>query len=359
MKNIIWLTAICVLFSFESLHGQNQDETGLPGDHFSLEGALELFKSSDSPEDFEKKLNTEKNYVNNLDLNDDGEIDYVRVVDRGDEQTHALVLQAVVSKSDAQDVAVIEIEKTSDAEAILQIIGDEDIYGEEIIIEPFEEESVESKGPAAQNFSSLRIQVNVWLWPSVRFMYRPGYVSWVSPWRWRHYPRWWKPWRPHPFHRYISLRPHYHIHYHPVALHRVGNAHRHYVGHRTASVSVKKRYSSNVATYRAKKGIVQTKKTTVVSGPRGGKAVVQKQSTTVAGKGPAGKAAVKKSKTDVRGKKANGDTFKASRKKSEVRAKGSGGQRVKASKSTRRVKSNNAKSSTSKKKVTKKSPRKN
>ena len=32
------------------------DSTGLDGDHFSLEGALELFKDSKSLEDFEKQL---------------------------------------------------------------------------------------------------------------------------------------------------------------------------------------------------------------------------------------------------------------------------------------------------------------
>ena len=51
---------------------------GTAGDHFSLEGALELFKKSDSPEDFEKMLNKETNFVNNLDLNEDEEIDYIK-----------------------------------------------------------------------------------------------------------------------------------------------------------------------------------------------------------------------------------------------------------------------------------------
>ena len=48
-----------------------QDSTGLPGDHFSLEGALSLLKKSASLEDFEKKLNQEGGSVNNLDLNKD------------------------------------------------------------------------------------------------------------------------------------------------------------------------------------------------------------------------------------------------------------------------------------------------
>ena len=40
---------------------QEIDSTGLPGDHFSLDGALELFKNAESPEAFEKALNTENN----------------------------------------------------------------------------------------------------------------------------------------------------------------------------------------------------------------------------------------------------------------------------------------------------------
>ena len=77
----------------------------------SLEAAIELFKKSDSPEDFEKRLNSENNDVNNLDLNEDGEIDYIRVVDNSAGDVHALVLQVAVSEKESQDVAVIEIEK--------------------------------------------------------------------------------------------------------------------------------------------------------------------------------------------------------------------------------------------------------
>ncbi len=68
-----------------SLNAQNpstEDSTGLPGDNFSLEGALTMFQKASSPEEFEKMLNTENNHVNNLDLNGDGQIDYVRVIDK-------------------------------------------------------------------------------------------------------------------------------------------------------------------------------------------------------------------------------------------------------------------------------------
>ncbi len=134
MKTIIqsFLLAALAAFVFTNpIVAQNPepaDSTGLPGDHFSLEGALDLFKKAESPEDFEKLLNQEDANVNNLDLNEDGETDYIRVIDNMEDDVHAIVLQVSVSEEESQDVAVIEIEKTGDEEATLQIIGDEVLY---------------------------------------------------------------------------------------------------------------------------------------------------------------------------------------------------------------------------------------
>ena len=55
------------------------DSTGLPGDNFSLAGALDLFKRNIEMEKFEEELNTDTTHVNNLDLDGNGETDYVRV----------------------------------------------------------------------------------------------------------------------------------------------------------------------------------------------------------------------------------------------------------------------------------------
>ena len=114
-------------------------ESEVPGDHFSLEGALELFKQSSSPEEFERSLNTADSKVNNLDLNGDGYIDYIRVHDRYERNVHAFIIQAVISEREVQDVAVITLEKLGNGKAVLQIIGDEDVYGVETIIEPTRE----------------------------------------------------------------------------------------------------------------------------------------------------------------------------------------------------------------------------
>ncbi|MEK7255349.1 MAG: hypothetical protein AAB316_11435, partial [Bacteroidota bacterium] len=246
---LAFLAALLLPLFTQAQEPDAADSTGLPGDHFSLEGALELFKKAESLEAFEKALNTESNHVNNLDLNEDGEIDYVRVIDNMEGDVHAIVLQVPVSESESQDIAVIEVEKTGDEEAMLQILGDENIYGEQVIVEPFEEEA-KSKGKGPQ-IEIARIIVNVWLWPSVRFVYAPGYRLWVSPWRWHYYPVWWSPWRAHPWrlhHRHVVVyRPHYHV----VATHRVVHAHKVYAPRRTHST------------------VVHTRTTTVVKGRHG------------------------------------------------------------------------------------------
>lgn len=218
--------------------GTEPDSTGMAGDNLDLFGVLELFQKAESVEAFEKALNTESNQVNNLDLNGDGEVDYIRVVDHSDKDAHALVLQVPVNEKESQDVATIELEKTGDASAQLQVVGDEDIYGKEYFVEPNDEKTKFMPG----------VMVNVWMWPCVRFIYGPKYVVWVSPWRWRAYPAWYKPWRPVAWRIHHRRVVRYHaMHYHRVRVHRVVRAHRVYHRHRVVSQTVRKRHAVRTA----------------------------------------------------------------------------------------------------------------
>lgn len=248
-RNIFFFSALALVLSGGVSAMAISDSTGLPGDHFSLEGALELFKTSSSPEDFEKKLNSQDGKVNNLDLNGDNEIDYLRVIDNGDKDVHALVIQAIVNESESQDVAVIEIEKNGSESATLQILGDEELYGEQKIAEPKELSDVQQsqpkkKGPSVSLVHPGKIVVNVWLWPSVRHIYTPGYVVWVSPWKWRAYPAWWKPWRPHRWRHHHAMVAPFRVHHHIVKTHRVVKAHNIYHPHRRVSVVVRERHKA-------------------------------------------------------------------------------------------------------------------
>ncbi len=183
-----------------------EDSTGLPGDNLSLQAALDLFKNSKSPEDFEKKLNATKK-VNNLDLNGDSKTDYIRVKDEVSGTGHALVMQAVINDSEFQDVAVISIIKKQENSITLQIRGNEYMYGENAIVEPKPEEG-RKEGEAsllADVFQtvSVEVAVDVSLWSPVAYIYEPTYVAWVSPVAWGVYPVWYEPWTPFPYNTYV------------------------------------------------------------------------------------------------------------------------------------------------------------
>lgn len=289
------------------------DSTGFAGDHFSLEGALSLFQEAKSLEDFEKQLNTEKNYVNNLDLNEDGEIDYIRVIDQADKDVHAIILQVPMNEKESQDIAVIEIEKTGAKSAMLQIIGDEDVYGEQKIVEPFDIEEVEDGNGPAFNIIQYRIIVNVWAWPAVRFVYAPAYRPYVSPYRWRAYPRYWRPWRPHAWRFYSThrvFRPHFHV----VRTHRVVRAHRVYVPHRRTTTVVRTR-TTVVRNNRGKVVGAKTTRTTTVRG-KNGKVKARNSTTKAVRKTPNGTVGTKKKTTKVR---KNGTTVTKRTKKTKRR----------------------------------------
>lgn len=233
------------------------DSTGLPGDHFNLQGAVELFKVAKDLESFEQSLNSEDQHVNNLDLDGDGQVDYVRVLDHVEGDAHAITMQVALGKEEVQDVAVIELEKNGAESAVLQIRGAEELYGTDVIVEPFEEkeEGPTMKGPAAPGEApAVRIWVNVWAWPCVTWIYGPSYVVWSSPWYWGYYPPWWRPWRPWGWGSWYRWHRPYYGWYHHVNSCRVVRAHAVYQHRAAHSPAVRARTQaarSSRATMRA------------------------------------------------------------------------------------------------------------
>ncbi len=309
---------------------QDEDPSGLLGDNFSLENALEEFKKAKDLSSFEKALNKENNRVHNLDLNGDNDIDYITVNDHMDGDVHAIVISAIVGKDDVQDVAVIEIEKTGKDNATLQIVGDEDFYGEGMIVEPFDVEAKSDGSGPDGNYEYARIVVNVWFWPSVRYIYGPSYAVYHSPWYWSYYPGWWRPWRPL---AWTVWRPH-RVRYAPVyritPVRRVTRATVVYRPHRRVSKTVTVKHKTTVTKARSHK-VTTTKTTTAGVAKSNGKAVAAKKSTTTA----KSKKGVKKStSSNVKAKKGN-KTARAS-KKTKVKKSKKG--KAKGVKKTKKVK---------------------
>ncbi|GAB4135160.1 MAG: hypothetical protein Fur0041_09030 [Bacteroidia bacterium] len=272
MKKLITILALlCLAFvPSRAAEDEDSDSLGLPGDNLDLYGVLELFKNAESPEAFEKALNSESNHVNNLDLNEDGKVDYIQVFDRTEGDAHSIVLRIAIDAKESQDVATIEIEKKSDGNADLQIVGDEELYGEDYYIEPVDE--TQKGNDTEQKFASRNsmIYFNVWMWPCVRYIYGPGYVVWVSPWWWGYYPPWWTPWPPVFWHVHHHRCMHYHVHYHHVYVHRMAHAHRITHAHRVTSPRVHARHAAAHERYKA------NQKNTPRS-PQGGKANPQQK----------------------------------------------------------------------------------
>jgi len=193
--------AMCLL----SLQGFSQDKQkpkedttamlGLAGDNLDLYAVLDLFQKSKTIEAFEKSLNDEKEKINNLDLNLDKKVDFIKVVTEKDSDAYAFRLQVDVTKTETQDVAVILLNKGKDQKVSLQIVGDEELYGKDYVIEPKGNSSVTAnpgyKGddPVTVNVPATTTVV-VQSAPIVQYVYSPAYVPYAPPYYYGYYPPW-------------------------------------------------------------------------------------------------------------------------------------------------------------------------
>ena len=324
------ITLLLLTFSAYAL-AQDEEPSGLLGDNFSLEAALESFKNANSLQSFEEEINKEDSNIHNLDLNGDGEIDYITVNDYQEGDVHAIVLSALISKDESQDVAVIEIEKDGPESAVLQIVGDKDLYGEDMIIEPFDiDGQSEGRGPSME-MTFTRVVLNVWLWPSVRFVYTPNYVVYRSPWRWSYYPRWWSPWRPRPWSVWRPFSIRYAPRYRITPVRRVTTARVIYAPRRSVSRTVTVTHKSSIAKARTTKGSTRKTSTTVAAAKTSnGKAVAVKKNTKVKSSN-----GTVKSTTKTKGKATNGKKTVKGKKKTTVKKSAKGKKKTKKGKKTK------------------------
>src|ERR1041384_4364379 len=79
--------------AFSQTQGDSTAMLNLPGDNLDLYAVLDLFQKSKTIEGFEKSLNDEKEGVNNLDLNLDKKVDFIKVVTTSEDSSYRFVLQ--------------------------------------------------------------------------------------------------------------------------------------------------------------------------------------------------------------------------------------------------------------------------
>ncbi len=242
MKTPLFIAALVAGVAPPAL-AQQADSTGLAGDQFSLRGALELFRQSKDLEAFERALNADGNGVNNLDLDSNGEVDFIHVRTSADGESRVVVLQTAFGKDDQQDIASILMERSVEGVVSLQIRGDELLYPENTLVEPAEavkEQEGKRGGPWA-SAAQLTVWVNVWSWPCVQWCYGPGWWDWSSPWYWGYYPGWWRPWRPWGWSAWWGWPRPYWGWYHPVHVCHLNRANTVYMHRRSMSGTVQRR----------------------------------------------------------------------------------------------------------------------
>ncbi len=245
---LLILLAAFFLFNFQAKAQENKDQgqLGLPGDNLNLYAVLKIFQESETLEIFEKKLNEEDSKINNLDLNGDNDIDYIKVIDNVDGDIHTIVLQVEINKNEIQDVASFVVQKDKNGKVQIQVIGDEDLYGKDYIIEPNYTDDEKIAGTSTPNpgyTGNTTVIIHntttyeVAQWPVVRYIFLPSYSIWHSPWHFGYYPSYWRPWRPLYWHNYYGY--HYHWNYYYNGYYRRSNFYR-YPAWRTSYYSTRR-----------------------------------------------------------------------------------------------------------------------
>jgi hypothetical protein len=238
MKTLINILILALLIGSTSLTAQNRsdDYLGLPGDNLNLFAVMKIFQESETLEAFERNINDPEALINNLDLNGDRLVDYIMVFDYVEGDVHNIVLRVALNKKEYQDVAVFTVERLRNGAVVVQLIGDEALYGPNYIVEPMYAETPnpgyrQNAGRQQTAYAGVTYY-EVANWPVIVYIYRPSYTIWRSSWYWGYYPSYWNPWEPHYWHYYHGYHYHWHSHYYehyrPWRTHRSHHYHNVY-----------------------------------------------------------------------------------------------------------------------------------
>jgi len=183
-------------------------------DNLDLRAIASIFGESKDLADFEFRLNDPKEQISNLDLNNDNQVDYLRVIETLESNVHLIVIQAVLGKDQFQDVATVEVEKDNNNRLQVQVVGDVYMYGKNYIYEP------------------------VYVGVPVIYNYFGGsnYHPYYSSWYWGYYPTYYYAWNPFPifkYRRHIGLHINFSFQYNYVHTRRFQTAYNSYYGRRS------------------------------------------------------------------------------------------------------------------------------
>lgn len=89
----------------------------------------ELLERAEDAKSLERLLNDPETGANNLDLNADGKVDFIKVTEFGSGDVRGFSLSTEVAPNQEQEIATIKIQKEPDESADVQMQGNSTIYG--------------------------------------------------------------------------------------------------------------------------------------------------------------------------------------------------------------------------------------
>ena len=93
-----------------------------------LDAVTALAKKAKDAADFESLLNSQAEAVNNIDLNDDGKVDYINVTEYGSGDRRGFSLTTEISPGKTQEIATIDFQKEGE-KGVIQTTGNPSLYG--------------------------------------------------------------------------------------------------------------------------------------------------------------------------------------------------------------------------------------
>jgi len=209
MKTQLLIMALITSVFATQIQGQNRTivnaQNSEISDNLDLRVVASIFGDSRNLQDFERQLNDPKLQISNLDLNNDGQVDYLRVIESVEKRTHIVIIQSVLDRDIYQDVASIEVEKNWNNNIQIQVVGNSYFYGQNYIYEPV-------------YYNTPLIYASFWL---------PNYQPYYSNWYWNYYPNYYYAWNTYPVFRYR-----YNVN---ICLNNYSNNHYNYVNYRRSS----------------------------------------------------------------------------------------------------------------------------
>ena len=103
--------------------------------YLDLHAVAAAYSESRSTREFEQILNSSNYMINNLDLNRDGYVDYLRVIETRKGHYYAYLIQACLAPTVFQDVATLVAERRAST-LYVEVVGDSYLYGYNYIVRP-------------------------------------------------------------------------------------------------------------------------------------------------------------------------------------------------------------------------------